>query len=80
VKTNFKSGERIKLAFIFNRAIEGSNTSNLVYIVNNGILERAAERGNALLTDDAGRIKIGGSNSSVRVYMIRAYRQDISPK
>ena len=80
VQTNFKSGERIKLAFIFNRYSEMSNSSNLVYIVNNGILERAAARGNAVMTDDAGRIRIGGSNSSVRIYMIRAYRQDLSPR
>ena len=80
IKTNFKSGERIKLAFIFNRQSEISKDSNLVYIINNGILERAAARGNTPLTDDSGTITIGGSNSSVRVYQIRAYRQDLSPK
>lgn len=80
VKTNFKSGERIKLTFVFNRQSDISNNSNLVYIINNGILERTASRGNTPLTDNNGTIKIGGSNSSVRVYQIRAYRQDLSPK
>ena len=80
IKTNYKAGERIKLAFIFNRASGSSNASNLIYIVNNGILERAIARGSANLTNDLARIKLGGSNSSVRIYMIRAYRQDLSPK
>lgn len=80
IKTNFKAGERIKLCFIFNRYSEISNDSNLIYIVNNGILERAAVKGNASINSFAGNIKIGGSRSGVRLYSIRAYRQDISPK
>ena len=80
VKTNFKSGERIKLAFVFNRISEISSSSNLVYIINNGILERAGARGISNIVDDSSRIVIGGSESSIRVYMIRAYRFDITPK
>jgi hypothetical protein len=80
VKTNFKSGERIKLAFIFNDDNSGTKDANLVYIVNNGILERTWNRGLGRLTDDSGKIKIGGSNSSVRIYSIRAYRFALSPK
>ena len=81
VYTNYKSNERIKLAFIINRypANEEYRTieSGLAYIVNNGILERAAlASGN--LFDDAGRIKIGGSNSGVRVYNIRVYNYPIT--
>lgn len=80
IKTNFKAGERIKLCFIFNRYSEISNDSNLVFIVNNGILERAAVKGNAAINSNSGTIKIGGSRSGIRVYSIRAYRTDISPK
>ena len=80
IKTNFKAGERIKLCFIFNRYSEITNDSNLIYIINNGILERAAVKGNASINSASGNIKIGGSRSSIRVYSIRAYRQDISPK
>lgn len=80
IKTNFKTGERIKLTFIFNRYSEISTDSNLIYIVNNGILERATAKGNASITSANGNIKIGGSNSGIRLYSIRAYRQDISPK
>jgi hypothetical protein len=47
--TNYKINERMRLAFIFNKydtAQSGFNAAapdnNLIYIVNNGILERAA--------------------------------------
>ena len=57
-----------------------SNDSGLIYIVNNGILERAAAKGAASVSDNNGKIVIGGTNSSIRVYMIRAYRYDIPAK
>jgi len=59
---------------VFNRVSDMTNDSGLVYIINNGILERAAAKGSASIADDNGKIIIGGSNSSIRVYMIRAYR------
>lgn len=80
IKTNFKSGERISLAFIFNPIDENSNDSGLLYIVNNGILERSAVIGESSIVDILGNIKIGGSASSVRVYSIRAYRNAIQVK
>jgi hypothetical protein len=44
--TNYKSNERLKLAFIINDVPYNSDNitkeSGLVYIVNNGILERAS--------------------------------------
>lgn len=80
VKTNFKSGERISLTFIFNKRDENSNDSGLLYIVNNGILERATVIGENSIVDNTSRIKIGGTNSSVKVYSIRAYRTDIQVK
>ena len=80
IKTNFKSGERISLAFIFNKIDESSSDSGLVYIVNNGILERAAVIGETSIVDANSNIKIGGTNSSVRVYSLRAYRSDVQVK
>lgn len=81
VHTNYKANERIKLAFIINKISE--NVSNrtvddgLAYIVNNGILERGAlASGRAFNT--SGIIKIGGSNSGIRVYSIRVYDKSIS--
>lgn len=80
VQTNYKSGERIKLAFVFNKVSETASESGLIYIINNGILERTAAKGSASIVDDNGNITIGGSNSSIRVYTIRAYRFNITPK
>ena len=81
VHTNYKSNERIKLAFIINsipanvqdRTVE----SGLAYIVNNGILERAASASGQSF-NASGAIKIGGSASGVRIYMIRVYNYSIS--
>lgn len=81
VHTNYKSNERLKLAFIINAIPENEELiiveSGLAYIVNNGILERAASAsGKAFLNN--GTIKIGGSSSGVRVYSIRVYNYSIS--
>lgn len=81
VHTNYKSNERIKLAFIINKSAEGQANKTvddgLAYIVNNGILERGAiASGRSFNT--SGTIKIGGSNSGVRVYNIRIYDKSIS--
>ena len=75
IHTNYKVGERIKLAFVFNTS-NGTDlyANNLVYIINNGILERAKEFGLAVsYGSDNGNITIGGSESIVRVFTIRAY-------
>lgn len=74
VHTNFKANEKIKLAFVFNPIRPGNVDSNLVFIINNGILERANGYGTAQsYISSNGNIKIGGSESGVCVYNIRAY-------
>ena len=79
VHTNYKANERIKLAFIFNPVTAGSVDSNLVFIINNGILERAAQYGAAAsYLSSYGNIKIGDSESGVRVYNIRGYDKALS--
>lgn len=79
VQTNFKANEKIKLAFIFNPSTNSEvPESNLVYIVNNGILERAANADVYGYADINGRIKIGGSQSGIRVYNMRIYDRAIS--
>lgn len=77
IKTNFKSNERVKLCFILNPA---SNTSDnqLVYIVTNGILERASQGGASFRIDSGGTIKIGGSQSGIKFYNMRIYNYAIS--
>ena len=81
VHTNYKYNERIKLAFIINNIPEDQENrtiqSGLAYIVNNGILERASiASGQSFQT--TGNIKIGGSNSGVKVYNIRIYNYAIT--
>ena len=79
IETNFKTNERLHLAFIINRSEANSpdNKSDLVYIINNGILERAVSGlGHNFTTN--GTIKIGGTKSGVRVYGLRVYDYDIT--
>ena len=80
VHTNYKANERIKLAFIINKYVPGQNSGSddgLAYIVNNGILERGGMAG-GFSFNAAGNIKIGGSQSGVRVYNIRVYDKAIT--
>lgn len=81
VHTNYKANERLKLAFIINSDTADTSLitpeTGLAYIVNNGVLERAAlASGSAFQA--IGGIKIGGSKSGVRVYNIRVYNYAIS--
>ena len=81
VHTNYKANERIKLCFVINRVPESSQDitpeSGLAYIINNGILERAASaQGQSFTT--SGAIKIGGSASGVKVYNLRSYNYSIT--
>lgn len=81
VHTNYKPNERIKLAFIINKEAEqiSNRTSDdgLAYIINNGILERGA-LASGMSFNTSGSIKIGDSNSGVRIYSIRIYDKAIS--
>lgn len=81
IHTNYKSNERLKLAFIINAIPEEASNrtveSGLAYIVNNGILERAASASGKSF-NTTGNIKIGGSTSGVRIYNIRVYNYSIS--
>ncbi len=80
VETNFKTNERLHLTFIINtvNGVAGANNANLAYIVNNGILERAAGISGSLTSD--GIIKLGGSRSGVRIYSVRVYNYPITYK
>lgn len=79
VYTKFKANEIVKLAFIFNVSGLSKPEDGLVYIVNNGILERAALIKNAnSCIDNSGNIKLGGVKSGVRIYTIRAYDKAIT--
>lgn len=77
IHTNYKANERIKLAFIINKVQPGLVDSGIVYIVNNGILERGNVASGRSFDGD-GYIKIGGSRSGVRVYNLRVYDKSIT--
>lgn len=76
VHTNYKYGERIKLAFIINGNVHrydgDEDDLGLAYIVNNGILERGATASGESFQTEGG-IRIGFSNSGVKVYTLRIY-------
>lgn len=79
IHTNYKANERIKLAFVFNPVSSLSKDSNLFFIINNGVLERAVSYGEAAnFTSDAGIFKIGDSASGIRIYNIRGYNKALT--
>lgn len=84
ISTRYKDNERIKIAFIGNKGHNVSDDDNLIYIVINGVLERAAmyrsdnedrdrmfSRANLSIGDLTG-------NCSVRLRSIRVYDRAIS--
>lgn len=76
IHTNYKANERLKLQFILNPQSD-TIESGLIYIVTNGILERAAT-GSGSSFVSSGPIKIGGSTSGIKVYNIRIYNYAIT--
>ena len=73
--TNYKSNERLRLSFILigeDAVTFPEKDRGLAMIVNNGILERA-KPASGLNYAGNGSIKIGGSNSGIRVYSIKTY-------
>lgn len=78
ITTNFKSNERVKIAFSrYPSKATNSNYNQLVTIVTNGILERADVLNSVITLPTSTDIKIGGSNSGVRLYSIRYYNTPI---
>lgn len=82
VKTNFKSNERMKLEFIVypqNYSLD-TTIQGVAMIVNNGILERGgrAKYDNVGINTTDGCIKLGGSESGIRIFNMRGYRKYIS--
>jgi hypothetical protein len=80
IYTNFKSNEKIKLSFVIAGNAVYDNDNTLLYISNNGILERAALKGGYDYAAATGNIKIGGSASGIRVYSIKVYQKALTYK
>lgn len=71
INTKYKDGDRIHLAFIINR-IDGDNEC-LMFIVNNGILERAAKFSESDSFRVDNNIHIGSDGCVVKIHSIRVY-------
>ena len=82
ITTNYKANERVKLAFIIEpKVMLKEELANVIFIVNNGIAERAAGWKNYesnKFVSNSGNIRIGGTNSGVRVYNIRCYTKALT--
>ena len=78
VETKFRDGDRIRLSFIINRTDDTDN-SRMLYIVNNGILERAARfdaNDSIGITGDS--ITIGSTGCNVKLYSVSVYDKSIT--
>ena len=78
IVTNYKDNERVKIAFIINGSAIQTIDRNLLYIVTNGILERASLGQGYSFARQSGNIKLGGSASGVKIYCLRVYSSRIS--
>ncbi len=76
VNTKYRGGDRVHLAFIINRTT-GDN-GKLMFIVNNGILERAASFAANDSFNVTDRLAIGSNGCTVKVHSIRVYERNLS--
>lgn len=78
VNTKYRDGERIRLAFIVNR-VDNVADAKFMYIVNNGILERADQYvvADSFIVDK--KLSIGGTEDAIiKLYSIRVYDRAIN--
>jgi hypothetical protein len=71
VNTKYKDGDRVHLAFIINKTT-GDN-GRLIFIVNNGILERAASFAATDVFQVGDNLHIGSAGCTVKIHSIRIY-------
>lgn len=79
INTRYKDNERLKIAFIGNK-VGNHEDGNLIYIVVNGVLERAAlyEDSDKIYSDAFLKIGNPEGNCKVRLRSIRVYNKAIS--
>ena len=76
INTKYRDGDRIHLAFIINK--NTGDDACLMYIVNNGILERASSFAAADNFNVAKTLTIGSASCGVKIYSIRVYDKALS--
>lgn len=73
VETKFRDGDRIRLSFIINRTDDTDNL-RMLYIVNNGILERASQfAANDTIGISGSTLNIGSTGCTVKLYSVSVY-------
>lgn len=97
IKTNYKVNERMRIAFVWNRMGESwgiekaKNNNQLIYIITNGVLERAimpqtntvfSANNSFILIGNNPNISIPGhathNGSGIKVYSIKVYNKALS--
>ena len=71
VNTKYKDGDRVHLAFIINKTT--GDSGRLMFIVNNGILERAASFAATDVFQVGDNLHIGSDGCTVKIHSIRIY-------
>ena len=79
INTRYKDNERLKIAFIGNRTGTTNEDSNLIYIMVNGVLERASLYSNTdkIFSDSFLRVGAINGGCKVRLHSIRVYNRAI---
>lgn len=79
INTRYKDNERLKIAFIGNRTGTTSEDGNLIYIMVNGVLERASLYNNTdkIFSDSYLRVGAVDGGCKVRLHSIRVYDRAI---
>ena len=79
INTRYKDNERLKIAFIGNRTGTTSEDGNLIYIMVNGVLERASLYNNTdrIFSDSYLRVGSVDGGCKVRLHSIRVYNRAI---
>ena len=78
VDTKFRDGDRVHLSFIINRTDDADN-ARMLYIVNNGILERASQfAANDAISVSGNSITIGSTGCITKLYSVRVYDKALS--
>ena len=73
VETKFRDGDRIRLAFIINRTDDADNL-RMLYIINNGILERASQFSvNDTISISGSTLTIGSTGCTIKLYSVSVY-------
>lgn len=79
INTRYKDNERLKIAFIGNRTGTTNEDGNLIYIMVNGVLERASLYNNTdrIFSDSFLRVGAIDGGCKVRLHSIRVYNRAI---